>query len=262
MPLRALRSWTTRSRHVVCPQPVRVRVLHQQHARPHSLRPGHEHRRPGVTASHGDPWRIDRLRLGHRERQPGAVRRVTTRRNVPVQPAGRHARTVELTVPVRPGSAHARTRGPRERQGLRQRLPERVDLGLRPATGKSTVTTRQGQVEDWAWDNTGKMYVGIYPYGRLSLWDPNAPGPRRTRRNSSRRQPPPEPARLGQAAGNSVYVGTTPAYGEYGGALTVYDVLTGASPCTATWWPTRPSPHCCQSGRTVGRLQHRGRSRY
>jgi streptogramin lyase len=98
-----------------------------------------------------------------------------------------------------------------------------------PATGKSTVTTRQGQVEGWAWDGTGKMYVGIYPYGRLSLWDPTAP------------DSPTNPKELFSLvdsdhqnrpvavvpAGNRVYVGTTPAYGEYGGALTVYDVPTG-----------------------------------
>jgi streptogramin lyase len=99
-----------------------------------------------------------------------------------------------------------------------------------PATGKSTVTTRQGQVEGWAWDGTGKMYVGIYPYGRLSLWDPRQP------------DSPTNPKELFSLvdsdhqnrpvavvpAGNRVYVGTTPAYGEYGGALTVYDVPTGS----------------------------------
>jgi streptogramin lyase len=99
-----------------------------------------------------------------------------------------------------------------------------------PATGKSAVTTRQGQVEGWAWDGTGKMYVGIYPYGRLSLWDPAAPAS------------PTNPAELFSLvdsdhqnrpvavvpAGSRVYVGTTPSYGEYGGALTVYDVPTGS----------------------------------
>ncbi|MET9270754.1 hypothetical protein [Kribbella sp. NPDC003557] len=99
-----------------------------------------------------------------------------------------------------------------------------------PATGKSTVTTRQGQVEGWAWDGNGKMYVGIYPYGRLSLWDPTQP------------DSPTNPKELFSLvdsdhqnrpvavvpAGNRVYVGTTPAYGEYGGALTVYDVPSGS----------------------------------
>ncbi|HZX03834.1 hypothetical protein, partial [Kribbella sp.] len=99
-----------------------------------------------------------------------------------------------------------------------------------PATGKSTVTTRQGQVEGWAWDGHGKMYVGIYPYGRLSVWDPTQP------------DSPTNPKELFSLVdsdhqnrpvavvpdGNHVYVGTTPAYGEYGGALTVYDVPTGS----------------------------------
>ncbi|MEU8225665.1 hypothetical protein [Kribbella sp. NPDC048915] len=99
-----------------------------------------------------------------------------------------------------------------------------------PETGKSTVTTRQGQVEGWAWDGNGKMYVGIYPYGRLSLWDPTQP------------DSPTNPKELFSLvdsdhqnrpvavvpAGDRVYVGTTPAYGEYGGALTVYDVPTGS----------------------------------
>jgi streptogramin lyase len=99
-----------------------------------------------------------------------------------------------------------------------------------PATGKATVTTRQGQVEDWAWDNTGKLYVGIYPYGRLSLWDPNAPAsPTNPRALFSLVDSHHQNRPLSVVpAGNSVYVGTTPAYGEYGGALTVYDVPTGA----------------------------------
>jgi streptogramin lyase len=98
-----------------------------------------------------------------------------------------------------------------------------------PATGKTTITTRQGQVEGWGWDGNGKLYVGIYPYGRLSLWDPTQP------------DSPTNPKELFSLvdsdhqnrpvavvpAGNRVYVGTTPAYGEYGGALTVYDVPTG-----------------------------------
>ncbi|MEU4604407.1 hypothetical protein AB0F43_15605 [Kribbella sp. NPDC023972] len=99
-----------------------------------------------------------------------------------------------------------------------------------PATGKSTVTTRQGQVEGWAWDNTGKLYVGVYPYGRLSLWDPNAPASPTNPKElfslvDSHHQNRPVSV---VPAGKSVYVGTTPAYGEYGGALTVYDVPTGA----------------------------------
>ncbi|WP_238174525.1 hypothetical protein [Kribbella kalugense] len=99
-----------------------------------------------------------------------------------------------------------------------------------PATGKSTVTTRQGQVEGWAWDGTGKMYVGIYPYGRLSLWDPALPDSTTNPKelfslvDSDHQNRPVSVV----PDGNHVYVGTTPAYGEYGGALTVYDVPTGS----------------------------------
>ena len=99
-----------------------------------------------------------------------------------------------------------------------------------PATGKTTITTRQGQVEGWGWDGTGKMYVGIYPYGRLSLWDPTAPDSPTNPKElfslvDSHHQNRPVSV---VPAGNRVYVGTTPAYGEYGGALTVLDVPTGA----------------------------------
>jgi hypothetical protein len=99
-----------------------------------------------------------------------------------------------------------------------------------PATGKSTATARQGQVEGWAWDDTGKVYVGIYPYGRLSLWDPKVAESQTNPRElfslvDSHHQNRPVAV---VPAGNRVYLGTTPAYGEYGGALTVYDVPTGA----------------------------------
>jgi streptogramin lyase len=98
-----------------------------------------------------------------------------------------------------------------------------------PATGKSTITTRQGQVEDWAWDGNGKMYVGIYPYGRLSLWDPTQPASGTNPKelfslvDSDHQNRPVSVV----PHGDHVYVGTTPSYGEYGGALTVYDVPTG-----------------------------------
>ncbi|WP_406051892.1 PQQ-binding-like beta-propeller repeat protein [Kribbella sp. NBC_00889] len=99
-----------------------------------------------------------------------------------------------------------------------------------PPTGKSTVTTRLGQVEGWGWDTTGKMYVGIYPYGRLSLWDPHAPeSPTNPRELFSLVDSHHQNRPLAVVpSGDHVYVGTTPGYGEYGGAITVYDVPTGA----------------------------------
>lgn len=99
-----------------------------------------------------------------------------------------------------------------------------------PATGRTTLTARQGQVEGWAWDSTGsKLYVGVYPYGRLSLWDPKLPESSTNPRElfslvDSHYQNRPVSV---VATGNRVYVGTTPSYGEYGGALTVYDIPTG-----------------------------------
>ena len=246
----------------------RWRVLHHQHARPHPLRPRHQHGRAGVTAADADPWRLDRLRLGHRERTARAVRLggQLLRRHVPVQPAGRHTRAVELTVPVRPGR-HSCTRSPTPRPGkvfVNAYLNGSTSV-YDPATGKSTVTTRQGQVEDWAWDNTGKLYVGIYPYGRLSLWDPNAPASPTNPKElfslvDSHHQNRPVSV---VPAGNRVYVGTTPAYGEYGGALTVYDVPTGAFTVYRNL-VRRPDHLLAAASRrgAVGRLQHRGRSRH
>lgn len=99
-----------------------------------------------------------------------------------------------------------------------------------PATGKTAAAARQGQVEGWAWGDDGKLYVGVYPYGRLSVWDPHAP------------ESPTNPRALFSLvdshlqnrpvavvpSGGKVYVGTTPGYGEYGGALSVYDLGSGA----------------------------------
>lgn len=99
-----------------------------------------------------------------------------------------------------------------------------------PATGKLTLTARQGQVEGWAWGPNGKLYVGVYPYGRLSIWDPHAP------------ESPTNPLVLFNLVDSHlqnrpvsvvptatrVYLGTTPGYGEYGGALTVYNLSTAA----------------------------------
>ncbi|MGW6280765.1 hypothetical protein [Kribbella sp. NPDC055071] len=98
-----------------------------------------------------------------------------------------------------------------------------------PVTGKTATVTRLGQVEGWGWDGTGKMYVGIYPYGRLSLWDPTKPDSTTNPKelfslvDSDKQNRPVSVV----PAGDKVYVGTTPGYGEYGGAVTVYDVPTG-----------------------------------
>ncbi|MBB6571262.1 hypothetical protein [Kribbella sandramycini] len=95
-----------------------------------------------------------------------------------------------------------------------------------PATGRATVTARQGQVEGWSWGTSPKMWVGIYPYGRLQQWDTSLPESTTNPRvlfslvDSDHQNRPFAVV----PSGNSVYVGTTPGYGEYGGAITVYDV--------------------------------------
>ncbi|TWD73210.1 putative pyrroloquinoline-quinone binding quinoprotein [Kribbella amoyensis] len=99
-----------------------------------------------------------------------------------------------------------------------------------PATGVTAPATRQGQVEGWAWGDDGKLYVGIYPYGRLSVWDPHVPESATNPRIlfslvDSHLQN--RPVSVVPSDGK-VYVGTTPGYGEYGGALTVYDLANGA----------------------------------
>jgi hypothetical protein len=99
-----------------------------------------------------------------------------------------------------------------------------------PATGTTAVTTRQGQVEDWAWGSDGLLYVGIYPYGRLSAWDPHQPeSPTNPRILFSLEESHHQnrPVAVVPSDGK-VYVGTTPGYGEYGGALTVYDEASGS----------------------------------
>ncbi|GAA1601568.1 hypothetical protein GCM10009789_64730 [Kribbella sancticallisti] len=99
-----------------------------------------------------------------------------------------------------------------------------------PVTGRLALTARQGQVEGWSWGPDGKLYVGVYPYGRVSIWDPHVP--------ESPTNPLPlfslvdshlqnRPVSVAPTR-NRVYVGTTPGYGEYGGALTIYDLTSGA----------------------------------
>jgi streptogramin lyase len=94
------------------------------------------------------------------------------------------------------------------------------------ATSKATVTARQGQVEGWNWGTGSKMWVGIYPYGRLQLWDTALPESTVNPKiifslvDSDHQNRPFDVV----PSGDKVYVATTPGYGEYGGAITVYDV--------------------------------------
>lgn len=98
-----------------------------------------------------------------------------------------------------------------------------------PVTASTAAAPRLGQVEDWAWGDNGSLYFGIYPYGRLSAWDPHAPtsatNPRElfTLVDSDQQNRPVAVV----PSGGRLYVGTTPGYGVYGGALSVYDLATG-----------------------------------
>jgi streptogramin lyase len=97
-----------------------------------------------------------------------------------------------------------------------------------PATGQTATAPRLGQVEGWNWAG-GKLYAGIYPYGTITEWDPRAPASATNPRQlfsleASHHQNRPMAV---VPSGGKIYVGTTPGYGLYGGAVTVYDMATG-----------------------------------
>jgi streptogramin lyase len=100
---------------------------------------------------------------------------------------------------------------------------------LDPATGAATNVGRLGQADGFGWHD-GKMYQGVYPYGGVLVYDPAQPYRLGTNpRELFRLQPEGQNRPIAFAsAGNRVYVGSTPDYGLWGGALTVYDTATGA----------------------------------
>lgn len=96
-----------------------------------------------------------------------------------------------------------------------------------PATGVAVKGPRYEQVEGWLWLD-GLLYSGTYPYGIVQVWDPAVPD-----------RPPRVLARLKEdhhqnrpmtltSDGTSLFVGTTPGYAEFGGAITVIDLATEA----------------------------------
>lgn len=95
-----------------------------------------------------------------------------------------------------------------------------------PATGTSAATTKLGQTEGWAWGPNGKIYAGTYPNGQLSEWDP-VTGTNRVLFALEATHHQNRPVAV-LPFGGKLFVGTTPGYGLYGGALTVYDLATGA----------------------------------
>ncbi|MEU5948747.1 hypothetical protein ABZ793_24750 [Micromonospora sp. NPDC047465] len=100
---------------------------------------------------------------------------------------------------------------------------------LDPATGAATNVGRLGQADGFGWRD-GKMYQGVYPYGGVLVYDPTQPYRLGTNpRELFRLQPEGQNRPIAFAsAGSRVYVGSTPDYGLWGGALTVYDTATGA----------------------------------
>lgn len=100
---------------------------------------------------------------------------------------------------------------------------------LDPETGAVTNLGRLGQADGFGWHD-GLMYQGVYPYGGVLVYDPARPYQLNTNpRELFRLQPDGQNRPLVfAAAGSKVYVGSTPDYGQWGGALTVYDTATGA----------------------------------
>ncbi|WP_222853449.1 PQQ-binding-like beta-propeller repeat protein [Fodinicola acaciae] len=95
-----------------------------------------------------------------------------------------------------------------------------------PATGTSTATARSGQVEDWTWSGD-KVYFGTYPSGQLSVWDPHSTAAPQLLFSLKEAYEQNRPVAVVPHDGK-LFVGTTPDYGLYGGALTIYDLATGS----------------------------------
>ncbi|MGH3658235.1 MAG: hypothetical protein ACRDUA_16395, partial [Micromonosporaceae bacterium] len=100
---------------------------------------------------------------------------------------------------------------------------------LDPETGKVAEVGRVGQTDGWKWHD-GKLYLGIYPAGRVMEYDPAQPfqsgvNPKALfELQADHAQDRPHAFAFTDEA---MYVGTTPDYGEWGGALTRYDRATG-----------------------------------
>lgn len=98
-----------------------------------------------------------------------------------------------------------------------------------PATEAVTTLGRLGQADGFGWHD-GLLYAGVYPYGGVLAYDPSRPyvlgtNPRELfRLQTSHGQN--RPVAIVGAEG-TLYVGSTPDYGQWGGALTAYDLTTG-----------------------------------
>lgn len=99
---------------------------------------------------------------------------------------------------------------------------------LDPASGTVAELGRVAQTDGWFW-HEGKMYLGTYPNGGIMVYDPAQPfksgtNPRELFRLIDEGQNRPQAF---ATAGGRLYIGSTPDYGMWGGALTVYDYATG-----------------------------------
>ncbi|MFC7618874.1 hypothetical protein [Microlunatus sp. GCM10028923] len=103
------------------------------------------------------------------------------------------------------------------------------DLGVYdPATETLQQFPRLGQVEGWTWYE-GKLYIGTYPTGSLREYDPKSPwgsGNPKLLVSLADEHKQNRPTAMAAADGK-LYAGTTPDYGEHGGALTVVDLASG-----------------------------------
>lgn len=94
-----------------------------------------------------------------------------------------------------------------------------------PATGTATKGPRYGQVEGWLWQD-GLLYSGTYPNGNIQVWDPKTPDTApRVLASLEADHHQNRPMTL-TSDGASLFVGTTPGYAEFGGAITVLDLAT------------------------------------
>ncbi|MEQ7011247.1 twin-arginine translocation signal domain-containing protein [Actinopolymorpha sp. B17G11] len=97
-----------------------------------------------------------------------------------------------------------------------------------PATETVTTLGRLGQADGFGWHD-GLLYAGVYPYGGVWVYDPSQPyslgtNPRdlfRLQNDHGQNRPV---AITGTP--DTLYVGSTPDYGQWGGALTAYDFAT------------------------------------
>jgi streptogramin lyase len=100
-----------------------------------------------------------------------------------------------------------------------------------PETGKSEQYKGLSQSEDMTVVGK-KIYFGIYPGARLSLydttkpWDPKKNNPLQFGNLGSENQSRPM-AMCGVEELNKVFIGTIPEYGQNGGVLAVYDIAAG-----------------------------------